>query len=137
VEKGYEGPPSAVRIYEAVIEASPAAERKGVTMPYTSRNGHMYSFLDSDGTMALALPPDRQAEFIARYETDVVEQHGRIMKDFVAVPADLLERTSELRQWFDVSFEWTGIRKPKSTTRPAKKASSSQSSSACTAARRA
>jgi hypothetical protein len=122
MKKGYEGPASALRFYEAVIELSPEAERKGVTMPYTSRNGHMYSFLDADGTMALALPPDRQAEFIARYETHVVEQHGRIMKDFVAVPAELLEKTSELQEWFNISYEWTGMRKPKPTARSAKKA---------------
>jgi hypothetical protein len=125
LKKVYEGPASALRSYEAVIEAIPDAERKGMTMPYTSRNGHMYSFLDARGMMALALPPDRQFEFIARYDTHVVEQHGRIMKDFVAVPTDLLERTTELQEWFDVSYEWAGTRKPKPTAPPDKKKASS------------
>ena len=105
MKKGYVGPPSSLAAYHAVIRQVPAAECKGVTMPYTSRNGHMYSFLDAGGTMALALPPDRQAEFIATYDTHVVEQHGRTMKDFVSVPAHLLERTSELRAWLDISYE--------------------------------
>jgi hypothetical protein len=124
LKKGYEGPASALRLYDAVIGGNPDAQRNGVTTPYTSRSGHMYSFLDAGGTMALALAANDQAEFIARYNTHVVEQHGRVMKDFVAVPADLLDQTSELQAWFDLSYGWTGTRKPKPTTRRAKKAPS-------------
>jgi hypothetical protein len=121
VKKTYEGPERALPLYESVVAGNPLVERKGVTTPYTSRNGHMFSFLDAGGAMALALPADRQAEFLARYDTHVVEQHGRVMRDFVAVPARLLARTNELQPWFDVSFEWTGTRKPKPTTRPKKR----------------
>lgn len=119
----YKGPESALRLYEAVVAGNPHAERKGATMPYTSRNGHMFSFLDAGGTMALALPADRQAEFIDRYDSHQVEQHGRLMRDFVAVPARLLKHTGELQEWFDTSYEWTGTRKPKPTSSPAKKVS--------------
>lgn len=122
LKKTYEGPEQALRSYEAVVAGNPDAERKGATMPYTSRNGHMFSFLDAGGTMALALPADRQAEFLDRYDSHVVEEHGRAMKDFVAVPDRLLARTTELQEWFNASYEWTGTRKPKPTTRPKKKA---------------
>jgi hypothetical protein len=70
--------------------------------------------------MALALPADLQAEFLGGYDSHIVEQHGRVMRDFVAVPARLLAQTSELQPWFDASFEWTGSRKPKPTSRPKK-----------------
>ncbi len=121
MKKTYEGPERALQLYESVVAGNPHAERKGVTTPYTSRNGHMFSFLDAGGTMALALPADRQAEFLSSYDGHIVEQHGRVMRDFVAVPAWLLVRTTELQPWFDASVEWTGTRKPKSTTRPKKK----------------
>jgi hypothetical protein len=47
--------------YERLVATNPGVERKGKTLPYMSLNGHMFSFLDSDGTIALRLSPaDRQ-----------------------------------------------------------------------------
>lgn len=117
----YAGPPEALTDYEAVVAGNVDVSRKGAKTPYTSRNGHMFSFLDEAGVMALRLSPEQRAEFIARYETHIVTQHGRLMKDFVAVPARLLRNTTELQEWFDASYAWTGTLKPKPTTRPARK----------------
>ena len=90
MKSSYEGPELALRLYEAVVSGNPNAARKGAKMPYTSRNGHIFSFLDPSGTMALALPPDQRIEFLAREDSRLVEQHGRILNDFVAVPPQLL-----------------------------------------------
>ena len=49
-----------------------SVERKGATMPYTSRNGHMFSFLDPGGSMALRLSADDRDAFLSRYQ-----QHAR------------------------------------------------------------
>jgi hypothetical protein len=54
----YEGPTKALDMYEAVVAGNPEVERRGATMPYTSLNGHMFSFLDKTGAMALRLPED-------------------------------------------------------------------------------
>ena len=43
-------------LYEELVATRPGLERKGKTMPYTSVNGHMFSFLTSEGTLALRLP---------------------------------------------------------------------------------
>jgi hypothetical protein len=112
----YQGPPERLARYERLIEGTPGVERKGATMPYTSRNGHMFSFLDATGVMALRLPPDTCAEFISQYSSTLVVQHGRTMQEYVVVPNDLLERTDELRLWMARSHEWIGTLKPKSTT---------------------
>ena len=46
----YEGPPAALSAYRSVVEASRSGtEVKGAKNPCTSRNGHMFSFLDADG----------------------------------------------------------------------------------------
>ena len=37
------------------------------------------------------------------------------MRGYVSVPADLLTRTDELREWFDRSYEWIGTLEPKPT----------------------
>lgn len=100
-----------------MVAINPEVERKGATMPYTSRNGHMCSFLDKTGSMALRLPPDARTDFLDRYSTTPAEQYGRVMKECVVVPDDLLERTDELRAWFDRSHEWIGTLKPKPTKR--------------------
>lgn len=40
-----EPPGDKVALYERLVATDPRVERKGVTMPYTSVNGHMFSFL--------------------------------------------------------------------------------------------
>jgi len=48
----YEGPPDALEAYQSVVEGSQSnAEVKGAKNPYTSRNGHMSSFLEPGGTV--------------------------------------------------------------------------------------
>ena len=116
----YPGPPDRLALYERLVDDTPGVERKGATMPYTSRNGHMFSFLDAGGVMALRLLPDARDEFLARYDTTPAVQHGRTMQEYVVVPDSLLERTDELRPWLARANDWIGTLKPKSTTRPKK-----------------
>lgn len=113
----YPGPPDALASYDALIAGNPAVERKGAKNPYTSRNGHMFSFLDDAGTLAIRMSADQQAEFRAAYQSGPVEQYGRVMRGYLSVPADLFERTSELQPWFDAAHDWIGTLKPKPTTR--------------------
>jgi hypothetical protein len=93
----YEGSTKALDEYEAVVAGNPEVECRGATMPDTSLSGHMFSFLDKTGAMALRLPEDRRDEFIATYETGLAEQHGRVMKEFVVVPEPLLQDTTSLQ----------------------------------------
>lgn len=112
----YLGQQEALERYTAVVEASAAdTEVKGAKNPYTSRNGHMFSFLDGDGAMALRLSDDLAEEFLAQYDSGPVVQYERVMRDYLSVPADLLTNTAELSSWFDKSYEWIGTLKPKPT----------------------
>lgn len=112
----YPGPQEALERYAAVVEASAAdTVVKGAKNPYTSRNGHMFSFLDGGGAMALRLSDGLQEEFLARYDSGPVVQYERVMRGYVAVPADLLANTAELSRWFDKSYDWIGTLEPKPT----------------------
>jgi hypothetical protein len=113
----YEGPAERLVLYERLVATNPDVERKGATMPYTSRNGHMFSFLDPTGTMALRLSDDDRSRFIEEYQTALAEQYGRVMKEYVVVPDDLFGRTEELGDWFRRSHEWISTLEPKATTR--------------------
>ena len=113
----YAGPPERLEHYERLVATIDAVERRGASMPYTSLNGHMFSFLDPTGSMALRLSADDRGAFLGEYGTTLVEQHGRVMQEFVVVPDDLLERTDELAGWFARSHDWIGTLMPKPTKR--------------------
>lgn len=103
--------------YERLVATNPDVERKGASMPYTSLNGHMFSFLAKDGTVSLRLPREQREAFIEAYDTGLSEQHGRVMKEYVLVPTDLLQDTEILKKYFDISYEYVSSLKPKSTKR--------------------
>jgi len=114
-------PPAALAAYEKLVATNPAVERKGSAMPYTSRNGHMFSFLTQEGTLALRLPPEARAAFLAKYKTKLCEQHGTLLEEYVEVPASLLKRTRDAQPHFDASYAYVGSLKPKPTKKKAGK----------------
>ncbi len=111
----YAGPAESLELYETLIESTAGVVRKGTRMPYTARSGHMFSFLDAEGELALRLPADQATKFRATYDSGVVEQHGRVLKDYVAVPPSLLADTDSLQPWLEASYDWIGNLKPKPT----------------------
>ncbi len=112
----YQGPPEALARYHAVVEASSGdAAVKGAKNPYTSRNGHMFSFLTQDGVMALRLSDELGEEFQSEYESGPVMQYGSVMRGYVSVPDDLLADPAELTPWFERSWDWIGSLPPKPT----------------------
>ena len=112
----YQGPPEALAQYEAVVEASESeAAIKGAKNPYTSRNGHMFSFLTQEGTMAMRLSDELGEAFQSEYESGPVMQYGSVMRGYVSVPEDLLADPAALAGWFDQSWDWIGSLPPKPT----------------------
>jgi hypothetical protein len=110
----YRGPSDALERYAAVVEGAGEAV-KGAKNPYTSRNGHMFSFLDVDGAMALRLSDELTVEFVSRYENGPVIQYGSVMRGYVSVSDDLLSDTQELGSWFEKAYVWIGTLEPKAT----------------------
>ena len=110
-------PAESVALYEAVVATIPEIERKGATMPYTSVNGNMFSFLTADGTLALRLPEAEREAFLKRYDTTLCVQHGAVMKEYAQVPPSLLRKTRELAKYLDISYRYACSLKPKPTTK--------------------
>jgi hypothetical protein len=108
----YPGPSDVLKKYKAVVEASGEVV-KGAKNPYTSRNGHMFSFLTPEGSMAIRLPDELADEFKSTYDSGPVTQYGSVMRGYVSVPDDLLDDTEELGSWFTRSYEWIGTLEPK------------------------
>lgn len=101
------------RVYDALVNAFPAVERKGKTMPYTSVNTYMFSFVGKEGNIALRLSPDDMQECIQQYGATVMMQHGRVMKDFICVSDDMMAEMNILKKYFQRSLDHTNTLKPK------------------------
>lgn len=108
-------PQAQLDLYDALISSTPGVERKGAAMPYTSLNGHMFSFLQPDGNLALRLPKEALPDFFTRYDTQHSIQHGIVMKEYAVVPDSLFANTKELEKYFKISYEYVGGLKPKTT----------------------
>ena len=104
-----------LELYEKIVATNPDVPRKGATMPYTSVNGHMFSYLAKDGKMALRLPKEEREEFLEKFNTVLSVQYGRVMKEYVIIPDDLLADTKEMKGYFDISYGYVSSLKPKPT----------------------
>src|ERR1700761_9352606 len=113
-------PPEKVRLYEALIASLPGVERKGATFPYTSLNGNMFSILSAEGVMGLRLGKADREAFLSHHVAKVLQSHGAVMAEYVAVPDALLADAGVMAPYVAKSFAYAQTLKPKPTTRPRK-----------------
>jgi len=109
-----------IELYNRLVASHADAIRKGDTIPYTSLNGHMYSYFSKDDFVALRLPADERVKFMDRYKTTLVKQYGIIQKEYVMVPDSLLEKTAELKPYFSISHNYISTLKPKPASKSKK-----------------
>ena len=100
---------------EKLVKAIPGLELKGATMPYTSVNGNMFSFVSKKGVIGLRLPAESREEFMKKHCTALMEAHGTIMKEYVRVPGELLHDTKELTKYMKLSYAYAQALKAKPT----------------------
>jgi|SRR5580700_11762387 TfoX/Sxy family transcriptional regulator of competence genes len=108
-------PPDKLDLYEKLIATNSNITRKGAANPYTSVNGHMFSYLNPDGKLALRLPQDEREKFLKKYKTTLFEAYGAVMKEYVTVPDKLLRNTKELQPYLELSYDYVKSLKPKPT----------------------
>ena len=99
--------------YSRLIETNPKIELKGATVPYTSFNGHMFSYFEKDGTFGLRLPEKEREDFLKKYKTTLFISYGTVKKEFVLVPDSLLLNFKEFKPYFDISFKFVASLKAK------------------------
>ena len=104
-----------IALFAKLVATNPLAVLKGDTIPYTSMNGHMYSYLSQEGVLALRLPEKQRKEFLEKYNSTLMEAYGIVQKEYVVVPDSLLQNTDELKPWFEDSYVYVGLMKPKPT----------------------
>jgi hypothetical protein len=77
----------------------------------------MFSYLDKQGQLALRLPAEARAAFLAEYPTPPVKPYGAEQPEYVYVPAALLADTATLLPYFEQSVAYARRLKTKPTTR--------------------
>ncbi|MGB0850283.1 MAG: hypothetical protein ACPGTP_03485 [Bacteroidia bacterium] len=101
--------------YEAAIELHPHIQRKGKANPYTSHNGHMFSFLDKEGVLGIRLDEVRKQTFEEKYDSPPFIQHNSVMKGYVTIPQEVLDDTQLLLSYLTAGLEYVSSLKPKPT----------------------
>ena len=104
--------------YQKLVATHPKAELKGATVPYTSLNGHMFSALHKDGTVALRLPSPQREIFLEKYKTTLAAHYGVVQPEYVVVPDQLLANTAALKPYFAASVAYVSSLKPKAAAKP-------------------
>jgi hypothetical protein len=110
-----------VALFNKLVESHGKAERKGDTIPYTSLNGNMFSYISKDGFMAMRLSKNDIEDFIKTFKTSLAVSYGITQKEYVVVPDSLLQKTNEMKPYFDLSYKYASSLKPKATTKSKKK----------------
>ena len=108
-------PASTIALYDKLISTIDGVERKGATVPYTSLNGHMFSYLSNDGALNLRLPKGAIEEFLTKYKTKLCGAYGVVQKEYAVVPDSLFKNTKELKKHFAESYKYVSSLKPKPT----------------------
>ena len=73
----------------------------------------MYSQVIKEGRVGLRLGKEEREAFIQKYDTKLLISYGAVMKEYVEVPATLLENIEELQPYFAMSYAYVQTLKPK------------------------
>ena len=113
-------PQRETELYAATVAATGGAELRGATMPYTSVNGNMYSFLDKKGVMAVRLGGKDFEAFLAAFGAKpYVHETGTVLKEYVTAPASLLNEPKKAAAWLTKSLAYAKTLKPKPSKKKA------------------
>jgi hypothetical protein len=102
-------------LYDRLVATNPKVQRKGNTVPNTTVNGHMFSYLGKTGELALRLPEEDREFFLKKYKTKLCEIYGVVQKEYVIVPESLLRKTKELKPYFDAGYAYVSKLTPKAS----------------------
>ena len=107
-------------MYEQMVATIPEVDRKGKTMPYTSLNGNMFSFLARDGEISLRFNKPEQEKFMSDHQAAPSIQYNSVMHGYAIVPESVLNDQVLLHKYFQLSFENAKTLKPKPTKKKPK-----------------
>jgi len=103
------------KVYKELLASFPDMVQKGKSMPYTSLNGNMFSFVGKQGELAIRLSKEDQQDYMDNYGATLCLQHNSVMKGYISVPEKYFSDTEFLKVLFKKSIENVKSLKPKPT----------------------
>ncbi len=111
-------PADKLELYKRLLDLHPEIELKGgLKLPYTSYQGNMFSQLTKAGVLGLRLGLAEREAFIAEFDCGLLETYGTVMKEYVAVPDQLLEDSQRLLPYLEQSYAYAKTLKPQKRKR--------------------
>lgn len=95
-----------IQIYNEVLSKCMWLERKGKTMPYTSANGHMFSFFNKAGKIGFHFSKEVQKKYIEEFDTTLYSSYNATMKGYVLIPERMLSDLDNQAKYFDESYDY-------------------------------
>jgi len=80
-----------LKIYDEIVSQCPDIVRKGKSVPYTSANGHMFSFINKAGDLGMRFSLEDQDKYMNEFSTSFFESHGATMKGYILITDAMLK----------------------------------------------
>lgn len=105
-------------LYTKHIETWGKVERKGKKNPYTSHNGHMFTFFDTkENYMAVRLSKEEQEAYFEATGTGPVIQYNSEMRGYIRLTDEIFEDYQKVESWLEKSWKYINSLKPKPSTK--------------------
>lgn len=92
--------------YDALVDKCPRITRKGKSVPYTSANGYMFSFLNKDGEFGIRFSKEKQEEYLKSLGTTLFKSHNAVMKGYVLIPNKMFDDLDTLAVYLNESYDF-------------------------------
>ena len=104
--------------YTKHIKTWGKVERKGKKNPYTSHNGHMFTFFDTnENYMAVRLDKKQQEAYFEATGTGPVIQYNSVMRGYIRLTDEIFNDFNKFEEWLEKSWDYINSLDPKPTTK--------------------
>ena len=93
------------KVYKELLTLFPEVEQKGKSMPYTSMNGNMFSFVGKEGELVIRLSEEDQQAYMGNFGATLCIQHNSVMRGYISVPEKYFSDKVFLKVLFERSIE--------------------------------
>jgi len=97
---------NSLAIYENLLQKCHRFERKGKTVPYTSANGHMFSFINKEGDLVIRFSKSTQEEYFEKYQTSYFKSHNAVMRGYIHITDKMLMNEDDLVLLLNESYDY-------------------------------
>lgn len=95
-----------LKIYDEIVAKCERFDRKGKSVPYTSANGHMFSFINKSGEFGIRFSKEVQEKLIKEFNSDYFYSHNAQMKGYVLIPQEIFIDQEKVKDLLNQSYDY-------------------------------